>query len=99
MSRSSFPQVTATVSPPAVAMQSNDSVSVKIALTGTSPWYLAWDDGTNQIVNVSPGERTIYGTNVTAPAPPFSIGALRITLRIWDPKSRFTRQVTVIQDM
>ncbi len=30
---------------------------------------------------------------------PFSIQALKITLRIWDPKSRFTRQVTVIQDM
>ena len=36
-----------------------------------------------------------YGNNVTAPAPTFSIQALRITLRIWDPKSRFTRPFSI----
>jgi hypothetical protein len=39
------------------------------------------------------------GAALTPTAPPYSIAGLQIILRIWDPKSRLTRQVTLLQDM
>jgi prepilin-type N-terminal cleavage/methylation domain-containing protein len=39
------------------------------------------------------------GAALTPPSPPYSIVGLQIVLRIWDPKSRLTRQVTLLQDM
>jgi hypothetical protein len=39
------------------------------------------------------------GGALTPPVPPYSITGLQIILRIWDPKSRLTRQVTLLQDM
>ena len=37
--------------------------------------------------------------SLTPSAPPYSITGLQIIIRIWDPKSRLTRQVTMLQDM
>jgi type II secretory pathway component PulJ len=40
-----------------------------------------------------------YSASVTDAVPTFSVQGLQIVLRIWDPKSQLTRQVTLVQDM
>jgi prepilin-type N-terminal cleavage/methylation domain-containing protein len=37
--------------------------------------------------------------SMTPSVPPYSITGLQIIIRIWDPKSQLTRQVTLLQDM
>ncbi len=43
----------------------------------------------------------LYNYDILATAPPFqaSVLAVQITIRIWDPKTQITRQVTVVQEM
>ncbi len=79
----------------------NDFVDIT-GLTATNGKPIPFDTANYYVdprVNPNGNPLPVFGAGVTAPPPQFSIQALRITLRIWDPKSRFTRQVTVIQDM
>lgn len=41
----------------------------------------------------------VYGGALSPLPPPYTIAGLQIVLRIWDPKARLTRQVTLLQDM
>jgi prepilin-type N-terminal cleavage/methylation domain-containing protein len=50
-------------------------------------------------VNAPPVPPIPGGLVLTPPPPPYTITGLKIVLRIWDPKSRMTRQVTLMQDM
>ena len=54
-----------------------------------------------KIPAVSPNGVNLGGRDraVDPPRLDFSILAIKVTIRIWDPKSRQTRQVTLIQDM
>jgi hypothetical protein len=41
------------------AICSNSSALISAALTGTSPWYLTWNDGFTQTTNSSPATRSV----------------------------------------
>lgn len=66
------------------------------------PHPLAFDTanyGTPMPLPKPPYTPNIPAKTITPPVLNFSIQGLQITLRIWDPKSQSTRQVTFMQDM
>ena len=48
-----------------------------------------------QCSDIQPGNPGLYDSSIN----PYSIQALQITIRIWDPKTQMTRQITIIQDL
>jgi hypothetical protein len=80
------------------------SFEVKVLFAGTSAWnYQFMDIGDAQQQQLASGDTTVTVNGVydtaTTPATMYRVMAIQVTLRIWDPKTEQTRQVTMIQDM
>jgi hypothetical protein len=56
------------------------------------------DNGTRSVVTGNPNQAWSFDTNQAA-SPGFTVLALQMTLRVWDPATQQTRQVTLFQNM
>ncbi len=72
------------------------SFDVKVLQVGTNP---AFPNQTSPgFVDVPVGATNAYDT-ATIPLPQMPILAIQITIRAWEPRTRQTRQLTIIQEM
>jgi prepilin-type N-terminal cleavage/methylation domain-containing protein len=76
-----------------------DDLNLRVFDSRTNKIWLNLPFDTAHYVNAASLPPVFSVAPPTPPPPPYTITGLKIVLRIWDPKSRLTRQVTLMQDM